>query len=47
LKFDGRTYPLNPTVPPAEPVTNLDGTEILVPAFESYRDGKPVPSGAG
>jgi hypothetical protein len=44
LKFDGRSYPLNPTVPPAEPAPSLEGTVVLMPAFESYRDGRPVPA---
>jgi hypothetical protein len=43
LKFDGRSYPPNPTVPPAEPSPDLAGTQVLIPAFGSYYDGKPVP----
>ncbi len=43
LKFDGRSYPPNPTVPPAEPSPDLAGTQVLIPAFGSYQDGKPVP----
>src|SRR5690606_6954222 len=44
LKFDGTAYPLNPTVPPAEPVTDLEGSEVLIPEFGSYTEGKPVPA---
>jgi len=43
LKFDGRSYPPNPTVPPAEPSPDLAGTQVLIPAFGTYRDGRPVP----
>ena len=42
LAFDGRTYPSNPSVPPAEPAADLDGAEILIPDFGDYRDGKPL-----
>ena len=44
LKFDGKIYPANPTVPPAEAVTNLAGTGVLIAEFGSYREGKPVPA---
>jgi hypothetical protein len=44
LKFDGKTYPANPTVPPAEPMTDLAGSEVLIPEFESYTEGKSVPA---
>jgi hypothetical protein len=44
LKFDGTSYPTNPTVPPAEPVTDLAGSEILIGQFDSFKDGKPVPA---
>lgn len=43
LKFDGTRYPPNPTVPPADLAPNLQGTEILIPAFASYREGKAAP----
>lgn len=43
LKFDGRSYPPNPTVPPAEPVQDLLGTQILIPEYGSYKEGEPVP----
>lgn len=45
FEFDGKTYPSNPTVPPAAPAPDLGGTEILIPRFDSYRDGKPVVGG--
>lgn len=44
LKFDGTSYPTNPTLPPAEPVTDLAGAEVLIPEFGSYLQGKPVPA---
>jgi hypothetical protein len=44
LKFDGTSYPTNPTVPPAEPVADLAGSEVLIAEFASYKDGKPVPA---
>lgn len=42
LEFDGITYPLNPTVPPAKPATDLDGAEVLIREFRSYKDGRPL-----
>jgi len=42
LKFDGTTYPSNPTVSPAEPVASLEGTEVLIGEFGSYTEGKPL-----
>lgn len=45
LKFDGTSYPSNPTVPPAEPAADTDGSEVLIPEFESFTDGTPVPTG--
>ena len=46
LAFDGTSYPGNPTVPPALPAPDLEGTEVLIPEFASYRDGKPVAAGS-
>jgi hypothetical protein len=46
LKFDGTGYPTNPTVPPAEPLTNLADSEVLIAEFGSFKDGKPVPAQA-
>jgi hypothetical protein len=45
LKFDGTTYPSNPTVPPAEPTGSLEGAEVLIGEFGSYTDGKPLQAG--
>ena len=42
LKFDGKSYPSNPTVPPAGPAASLEGTEILIGEFGSYTEGKPL-----
>ncbi len=42
LKFDGKTYPANPTVPPAEPAASLEGAEIVIGEFGSYTEGKPL-----
>lgn len=43
LEFDGTTYPSNPTVPPAEPASDTEGAEVLIPEFESFAEGKLVP----
>jgi len=43
LAHDGSAYPANPTVPPAQPVADAEGLELLVPEYASYKDGKPVP----
>jgi hypothetical protein len=43
LEYDGSGYPSNPTVAPAKPVSDVDALEVLVPAFGSYKEGKPVP----
>jgi len=45
LRFDGTTYASNPTVPPAEPVASLEGTEFLIGEFGSYTEGKPLQAG--
>jgi hypothetical protein len=44
LKFDGTSYPTNPTVPPAEPLADPAGGEVLIAEFASYKDGTPVPA---
>jgi hypothetical protein len=46
LEFDGKAYASNPTAPPAKPLTDLDGVRILIPDFQSYTEGKPVPAGS-
>ena len=43
LAYDGSGYPANPTVLPAQPDTDAEGLELLVPEFSSYQNGKPVP----
>ncbi len=43
LEFDGTSYVSNPTVPPAKPLADSVGTEVLVGEFQSYKDGTPVP----
>lgn len=45
LKFDGKSYPMNPTVLPAERVSDIAGAEVLIPEFRSYKDGTEVPAG--
>jgi hypothetical protein len=45
LRFDGTTYPSNPTVPPAEPAGSLDGSEVLIGEFGDYTEGKPLQAG--
>jgi len=47
LDGDGTAYPSNPTVPPAKPVNDLAGTEILIPGFGSYSEGKSIGGPAG
>jgi hypothetical protein len=42
LKFDGKGYASNPTVPPAETPESLDGAETLIGPFDNYTEGKPV-----
>jgi len=44
LKFDGTSYPDNPTVAPAKPATDTAGAEALIPDFQSFTDGKLVPA---
>ena len=44
LRFDGTTYPANPTVPPAERAPDTIGAETLIPDFESFTDGKLIPA---
>ena len=45
LKFDGKSYPMNPTVLPAKRVSDIAGAEVLIPEFQSYKDGTEVPAG--
>ena len=40
LRFDGASYPSNPSVPPAEATTDTEGAVVVIPEFESLTDGK-------
>ena len=42
LEFDGTSYASNPTVPPATAAQDLEGSEVLIPGFESYLEGKEI-----
>lgn len=44
LRFDGTTYPDNPTVPPAEPATDTEGAQTLIPEYSDFAEGTPVPT---
>jgi hypothetical protein len=46
LQFDGRTYPANPTVPPAEPLKAPASGEVAIPTFESFTEGRLLRAGA-
>jgi len=43
IRFDGRSYPTNPTVLPQERVRDVEAMPVLIPEFRGYRDGKPLP----
>jgi hypothetical protein len=45
LRFDGRTYPANPTVPPAEPLKAPASGEVAIPAFASFTEGRLLRAG--
>ena len=45
LRFDGKSYPRNATVPPARPADRLNDMQTLISEFGSYQDCKPVPRG--
>jgi hypothetical protein len=45
LRFDGRTYPANPTVPPAEPLKAPASGEVAIPAFQSFIEGRLLRAG--
>jgi heat shock protein HslJ len=45
LRFDGSSYPSNPTVPPAEPETDTTGALVVIPEFGSFTQGTLVPPG--
>lgn len=42
LAFDGRTYPANPSVPPARPAAGFEGAVVLIPEFESFDQAKII-----
>ena len=39
LEFDGRSYPSNPTVPPAEPAADTKGAVVVISEFDNLADG--------
>lgn len=43
LAWDGTAYSGNASIAPAKRVTDLSDAKTLIPMFESFRDGKPVP----
>lgn len=45
LRFDGSTYPSNPTVPPAEPTADTAGAVVAIPDFGSFTEGTLVSLG--
>lgn len=45
LRFDGRTYPANPTVLPAEPLKAPASGEVAIPAFQSFTEGRLLRAG--
>lgn len=47
LRYDGSGYPTNPTVPPAEPVADVEGTDLLIGDFESFTEGTALSSAGG
>jgi uncharacterized protein len=42
LAFNGKSYPANPTVPPAKATQDLSGTTILIGEMKSFEDAKPL-----
>jgi len=40
LRFDGITYPKNPSIPPATRSRNSIPGEVVIPKFKSYKEGK-------
>lgn len=40
LRYDGATYAVNPTVPPAEPVAAEMPDEIVIAPFQSFKEGE-------
>lgn len=46
LRFDGSSYPANPTVEPAEPLEQDVTGETAIPDFESFTEGELLRAGA-
>ena len=42
LAFDGHGYPGNPTVPPAQPLTEPGNAQEAIAPFGSYTEGQPI-----
>lgn len=42
LEFNGKSYPSNPTVPPARRTTNLEGATALIRDYDSFDSAKPL-----
>jgi hypothetical protein len=42
LRFNGRTYPDNPTVKPAKPIIGKPRGTVLIKDFRVYTEGKPL-----
>ena len=42
LEFDGKSYPENPTVPPAKATADTSGAISLIGPYGSYVDDKPL-----
>jgi hypothetical protein len=39
LRYDGSTYPSNPSVEPAEPMSEKEKGVVVIPAFQSFAEG--------
>ena len=42
LRYDGRTYPTNPTVAPAEPLTTKPRGRAVIGPFQSFEEGEKL-----
>ncbi len=42
LRFDGRAYPENPTVPPTEAAGEVRQREVIIPEFQDFREGRTL-----
>jgi hypothetical protein len=42
LRFNGNTYPNNPTISPATPLEGTTPRQIIIPSFSSYQSGQPL-----